>query len=146
MFFFSTVCEDGKYGPNCLKTCSRQCGGEYTVCDKIEGICPFGCLDGYTGAKCNNGKKKKGQALLYVKRLTAETLLGPILHTLYVEGLAAETLLGPILHTLYVEGLTAETLLGPILHTLYVEGLAAETLLGPILHTLYVEGLAAKPC
>lgn len=47
-----TVCDGGTYGPDC----SQQCFCRDAVCDKVTGLCPGGCQEGYSGPNCNLGK------------------------------------------------------------------------------------------
>lgn len=50
-----TGCLDGFYGPECKKRCSLNCvGGQ---CEKTFGTCLSGCVDGWNGSMCNEGKK-----------------------------------------------------------------------------------------
>ncbi|KAK3705413.1 hypothetical protein RRG08_033992 [Elysia crispata] len=51
---FPPVCENNTYGPNCSETCSPYCGGGNSSCDRINGSCVFGCIDGYQGALCDS--------------------------------------------------------------------------------------------
>ncbi|KAK3778575.1 hypothetical protein RRG08_059543 [Elysia crispata] len=52
------VCENNTYGPNCLDKCSPYCDGANSSCDRINGSCIFGCLDGYQGAFCDSVYRK----------------------------------------------------------------------------------------
>ncbi|CAG5122598.1 unnamed protein product, partial [Candidula unifasciata] len=51
-----TLCDPGMYGPKCELTCSTHC---YTLdnntvpCNSLDGICLYGCEDGYSEATCN---------------------------------------------------------------------------------------------
>lgn len=47
-------CDNGRYG----LTCGLLCGHckESETCFHTTGICPHGCLDGYTGVKCKTRK------------------------------------------------------------------------------------------
>ena len=58
MFFSQKkkVCEDNTYGPNCVKKCSPYCAGANNSCDRFDGSCVYGCIDGYFGDFCEYGK------------------------------------------------------------------------------------------
>ena len=45
-------CSQGKYGLNCNDTCSN-CKRE--PCSPVTGVCQYGCIPGWKGAKCNQG-------------------------------------------------------------------------------------------
>lgn len=49
-------CISGNYGTACRERCSGYCKNNKT-CDYINGVCPDGCEDGYTGELCNNCTK-----------------------------------------------------------------------------------------
>ncbi|RUS77679.1 hypothetical protein EGW08_014576 [Elysia chlorotica] len=49
---YTPDCEDGYYGPNCTKKCSRNCAGENNPCSGPGGICQHGCVPGYLGGSC----------------------------------------------------------------------------------------------
>lgn len=44
------ACQDGKYGKNCLKTCSANCVNPQ--CNKMTGECIGGCNDGWQELEC----------------------------------------------------------------------------------------------
>ncbi|XP_071121539.1 multiple epidermal growth factor-like domains protein 10 [Mytilus edulis] len=46
-------CPPTHYGPFCNTTCPVNC---YGPCDLDNGICKFGCMNGWTGDRCENGK------------------------------------------------------------------------------------------
>ena len=48
------MCDLGFYGVYCDKSCSKQCAGR--LCDREGGACVSGCVAGYKGAKCDQGK------------------------------------------------------------------------------------------
>ena len=56
-FLFKTGCPPGHYGLDCKDNCSGHCINN-EPCDHVSGVCPSGCQDGYTGARCNNSKIK----------------------------------------------------------------------------------------
>lgn len=45
------ACQPGKFGSNCMQTCSTHCSGNGS-CNQITGDCDNGCKDGWTGSKC----------------------------------------------------------------------------------------------
>ncbi|KAK3737731.1 hypothetical protein RRG08_016583 [Elysia crispata] len=55
----SPVCANNTYGTNCNEKCSRYCAGANNQCDKINGSCTFGCLDGYQGVLCDKVCKSR---------------------------------------------------------------------------------------
>lgn len=55
IFLFKTGCSPGHYGLDCKDNCSGHCINN-EPCDHINGVCPSGCKDGYTGARCTNSK------------------------------------------------------------------------------------------
>ena len=59
LYFFSVFfpeCLVGLYGMNCLENCSMTCGIPGN-CDRITGYCYGGCQRGWTGVKCEEGKR-----------------------------------------------------------------------------------------
>ena len=54
--FLNIVCVNYAYGKNCSEKCSPYCTGAYNQCDRINGSCTFGCLDGYQGELCDKGR------------------------------------------------------------------------------------------
>ena len=46
-------CPHGTFGEKCLSDCFPNCKGN---CDHVSGICKHGCVDGWTGQMCDNGK------------------------------------------------------------------------------------------
>ena len=52
VFFSKTGCLFGFYGKLCDKECPKHCDGP---CDLDNGICSFGCQDGFIGYHCNEG-------------------------------------------------------------------------------------------
>ena len=55
----STACEDNTYGDRCSETCSPNCAGHDQACDNVDGFCILGCIDGYTGKKCDDSKSRE---------------------------------------------------------------------------------------
>ena len=55
-----TGCPDFQYGVNCQFTCGH-CENDET-CDPVTGVCPSGCVPGFTGISCNQGNSKSHQA------------------------------------------------------------------------------------
>lgn len=51
-------CDDGRYGYNCVNTCSGNCL-DGAPCDKETGYCLVGCKQGYTYENCSKGKTRK---------------------------------------------------------------------------------------
>jgi len=47
-----SACEDGYYGPSCVKLC--ECVSAQGPCDKVTGACR--CNPGYWGPRCDRGK------------------------------------------------------------------------------------------
>lgn len=45
-------CPHGYYGVGCRGICSGHCMRE-EPCDHVSGECSNGCLDGFTGERCN---------------------------------------------------------------------------------------------
>ncbi|KAK3759677.1 hypothetical protein RRG08_025123 [Elysia crispata] len=54
-----TVCAENRYGGNCSKTCSENCGGPENACDNFTGICTSGCDKGYQGERCEAACNKQ---------------------------------------------------------------------------------------
>ncbi|KAK3775710.1 hypothetical protein RRG08_067411 [Elysia crispata] len=50
---FIPVCAKNRYGANCSKTCSENCGGPENACDNLNGVCTSGCDKGYQGQRCD---------------------------------------------------------------------------------------------
>lgn len=50
---FLLGCPPAHYGPLCNRSCPQNCKGP---CDLESGICIFGCLNGWTGNTCVQGK------------------------------------------------------------------------------------------
>lgn len=56
-YFRSQECVDGRYGQNCLNTCTSHC--KYiNVCNHLTGQCKGGCDVGWTGSFCKKGNLK----------------------------------------------------------------------------------------
>lgn len=55
LFYFITVCEDGKYISNkvCVD-CPGHCK-DGSPCNKVTGMCDNGCANQWTGTYCNSG-------------------------------------------------------------------------------------------
>ncbi len=45
-------CVGGWFGKNCLEECSGHCAGSQH-CDVVDGHCPNGCQDWWSGDKCD---------------------------------------------------------------------------------------------
>ncbi|XP_056003587.1 multiple epidermal growth factor-like domains protein 10 [Ostrea edulis] len=45
-------CDDGTFGHNCMLTCSGHCA-DGLPCSKTDGLCPGGCMNGWTNPYCN---------------------------------------------------------------------------------------------
>ena len=62
MPFAYTACDNGTFGLNCSETCG-QC---IDYCNIADGMCPTGCLPGWKGNMCMQGKmpfdKKRDQS------------------------------------------------------------------------------------
>lgn len=57
-YFRSEECVDGKYGQNCLNTCTSHC--KYNnVCNHLTGQCEGGCDGGWTGSFCEKGNLER---------------------------------------------------------------------------------------
>lgn len=54
---FCKECPPGHFGLDCKDNCSGHCINN-EPCDHVSGVCPSGCQDGYTEARCNNSKIK----------------------------------------------------------------------------------------
>ena len=54
--FFFPECSIVLYGVNCLQNCSMTCGIPGN-CDRITGYCHGGCQRGWTGVRCEEGKR-----------------------------------------------------------------------------------------
>lgn len=52
-YIFVIGCPPTHYGHLCNTTCPQNCKGP---CDLDVGICKFGCINGWTGNRCENGK------------------------------------------------------------------------------------------
>lgn len=58
MFNVITACAAGTFGWNCLEKCGKCRGG--AACDRVTGLCPADCEDGYMGTietNCSMGKE-----------------------------------------------------------------------------------------
>lgn len=53
----------GFFGDKCKNSCSRYCFNNET-CDHVSGVCPRGCMDGYIGARCDNCKTYRADAIM----------------------------------------------------------------------------------
>ncbi|KAK3760001.1 hypothetical protein RRG08_048744 [Elysia crispata] len=55
-------CDKITYGAKCSKRCSPYCGGQDKACNKKNGSCVYGCVDGYQGELCDRecGKNMYG--------------------------------------------------------------------------------------
>lgn len=49
---FCLDCLHGYYGYNCNNTCNSACKG----CDAVNGLCNTGCMPGWRGDYCQEGK------------------------------------------------------------------------------------------
>ena len=58
ILFFYSECPLGVYGANCLGNCSLTCGHS-GKCDKVTGHCNGGCQLGWTGVRCEEGKRQR---------------------------------------------------------------------------------------
>ena len=54
--FYFPECSIGLYGVNCLQNCSMACGIPGN-CDRITGYCQGGCQRGWTGVRCEEGRR-----------------------------------------------------------------------------------------
>ncbi|KAK3743433.1 hypothetical protein RRG08_009284 [Elysia crispata] len=54
--FEDLECPNNTYGQNCSQLCSVGCAGPFDAC--TDGICLFGCDDGFEGPKCEKSKDK----------------------------------------------------------------------------------------
>lgn len=52
-FIIHTVCQNGKFGSNCLQSCGKCKGG--SRCHHVNGSCFNGCSPGYNGTLCMDG-------------------------------------------------------------------------------------------
>lgn len=54
LIYFDVIkeCKDGFSGPNCKKMCNETCKG----CNKTTGVCDNGCVPGWKGQLCHEGK------------------------------------------------------------------------------------------
>lgn len=48
----SLACQSGFFGENCRMKCVTKCAG----CNNVNGVCNYGCLPGFTGYVCQEGK------------------------------------------------------------------------------------------
>jgi hypothetical protein len=65
LFCFNRVeCDNGRFGPNCIYTCSGNCLNDLP-CNKSTGTCQS-CKAGYAGDLCNNSKRFLGLDKSYV--------------------------------------------------------------------------------
>lgn len=46
-------CPPTNFGPLCNTTCPKNCHGP---CDLVNGLCTYGCSNGWTGVDCKQGK------------------------------------------------------------------------------------------
>ena len=58
VLFFFLECPIGLYGVNCLQNCSLTCGHP-GKCDRVTGHCNGGCQRGWTGVRCEEGKRQR---------------------------------------------------------------------------------------
>ncbi|KAK3743434.1 hypothetical protein RRG08_009285 [Elysia crispata] len=63
--FEDLECPNNTYGQNCSQLCSVGCAGPFDAC--TDGICLFGCDDGFEGPKC---EKSQNGVILGVMELT----------------------------------------------------------------------------
>lgn len=56
LFFLKPECSPGNFGVNCRERCSGHCLNDQP-CDQVNGMCTFGCQDGFIGKHCNKCKK-----------------------------------------------------------------------------------------
>ena len=55
-FSFYLECPMGSYGVNCIGNCSLNCRLP-KKCDRVTGHCNGGCQRGWTGVRCEEGKR-----------------------------------------------------------------------------------------
>lgn len=55
LFDYFSGCPPTHYGPLCNTTCPPNCKGP---CDLDVGHCIFGCTNGWTGDRCDQGENK----------------------------------------------------------------------------------------
>lgn len=55
LIFFNEACNEGWYGKDCALKCGHCLGPE--PCHLINGSCPRGCQEGYTGENCSTCKR-----------------------------------------------------------------------------------------
>lgn len=53
----SLACDDGYYGLNCSGECGNCSKGD--MCRKENGVCPYGCQDGFVGEMCTTAQEGK---------------------------------------------------------------------------------------
>ena len=51
-FFICLGCPEGYFGFNCIHQCNKKCKG----CDRVDGLCNTGCLQGWAGTQCEERK------------------------------------------------------------------------------------------
>ena len=51
-FIICLACHDGYFGFNCIHQCNKKCKG----CDRVDGLCNTGCLQGWAGTYCEERK------------------------------------------------------------------------------------------
>ena len=49
-------CANDAFGGNCSYTCTRCSEGKGRLCDAVTGVCIYGCIPGYNGTNCSQGK------------------------------------------------------------------------------------------
>ena len=71
---FVSVCPKGRYGTGCQKECQCENGGS---CDGTTGKCH--CPPGFTGERCNKGKRENNFTNIYIMINARRTLHYPII-------------------------------------------------------------------
>lgn len=66
LFRFAAECPEGKFGEECLKTCACPGGID---CDKVNGLCYYGCKAGFSGEHCEKRKCNIMFAFLFLSNV-----------------------------------------------------------------------------
>lgn len=59
----SSACQRGFFGTNCATKCADNCDD----CNDVSGLCDQGCLPGFTGYVCQEGKSSKISCKIKIK-------------------------------------------------------------------------------
>ncbi|KAK3751427.1 hypothetical protein RRG08_051153 [Elysia crispata] len=76
-------CKENTYGSNCSQVCSPFCGGANNSCNRINGSCVFGCLDGYHGELCGS-EIKSATSWNWTPIYTTEAIISSIVFFMVV--------------------------------------------------------------